>query len=173
MNKFLFLDLETTGTNPLTDKILEVACVVTDSKLKEIESYSSVPRHLISSLSMDSWCLETHTKSGLLEEVAKSVVTLDDIELELTKIIRRHFPVTRPALSGNSINFDKRFLEVHMHSVFKRMHYRVIDVSSFMLANSIYHNFTLPKSKATAHRALEDCRDSVLYLKQYLDKFNK
>jgi oligoribonuclease len=171
MQKFFFIDLETTGLDSNKDKILEVACAITDNKLNEIESYSAVPRHLISSLSMDSWCLDTHTKSGLLEEVAKSTVSLSEIEADLEKIVRRHFPTSRPCFAGNSVHFDKKFMEAHMPNLMKRFHYRIIDVSSFMLALSIYHGTEIQKDRPTAHRALPDIKDSIHYLKTYMERF--
>ncbi len=173
MNKFCFIDLETSGLNPLVDKILEVGCIITNDKLEEIETYSAVPHQEIASLQMDSWCFETHTASGLLEEVAKSTIRLDEIEKDLDKIMRRHFPVSRAALCGNSINFDKRFIETYMPIVARRLHYRVIDVSSFMLGVSMYHGITIPKTReVTVHRVMPDLRDSIYYLKTYLDRFN-
>jgi oligoribonuclease len=171
MNKFCFIDLETTGLNPLKDKILEVGCVITTDKLEEIEVYQAVPHHIISSLEMDSWCLDTHGKSGLLEDVAKSVIHLEDIEKDLQKLVRKHFPVSRPPLAGNSVHFDRRFIELYMPLIHSRFHYRNIDVSSFMLAISNYHGVTLPRATETKHRVLADIRDSISYLRQYLEKF--
>lgn len=172
MNKFFFLDLETSGLDPQKDKILEIACVVTDNNLNEIESYSAVPHSLISSLSMDTWCLSTHTNSGLLEAVAKSTLSLEDINLDIIKILRRHFPTMRPALCGNSISFDKGFIKEHLPQIHAKLHYRIIDVSSFMLAISMYHGITLPRVREiTEHRALVDIRDSIQYLKQYMERF--
>lgn len=170
--KFCFVDLETSGLRPDKDKILEVACVITDDKLNEIESYSAVPNVFIPSLEMDEWCLSTHTKSGLLEEVAKSTTTIEEIEGHLIRILRRHFPVSRPALCGSSVHFDRSFIQAQMPQIFKKLHYRNIDCSSFMLAISMFHKFQLPELRETAvHRALPDIRDSVQYLKQYLERF--
>lgn len=170
--KFCFIDLETTGLDPKKDKILEVACIITDSKLNEIDTYAAVVNHTVADLSMDTWCLNTHTESGLLGEVAKSKTSLEDIENDLDRLIRRHFPTSRPSFSGNSVHFDKKFFEEHMPKVTKRFHYRIIDVSSFMLGISIYHGFSIQKERATAHRALADVRDSVYFLKQYMERFS-
>lgn len=172
MNKFCFIDLETSGLNPQTDKILELACVITDNKLNEIESYSSVVHVDIKSLSMDEWCLKTHTESNLLMEVAKSTKSIEEIDADLVKILRRHFPVMRPALAGSSVSFDKRYIDEKLPLLSKKLHYRIIDVSSFMLGISMYHDITLPRLRENAlHRALPDIRDSIQYLKQYLERF--
>lgn len=168
--KFCFIDTETSGLDPAKDKLLEVACIITDSKLNEIDTFAAVPHSIVSSLNMDEWCLKTHSDSGLLYEVAKSTVTLDDIEADLEKMLRRHFPTTRIAMTGNSINFDKRFFEAHLPKLNKRFHYRVIDVSSFMLAMSIYHDYEIKRERPTVHRALPDIRDSIFYLKQYMER---
>ena len=170
--KFCFIDLETSGLDAKKEKILEFGCIITDSKLNEIETYCAIPHVPINSLQMDEWCIKTHTESGLLEEVAKSTLTLEDIDRDMTKILRRHFPVVRPAAAGSSISFDKAFIKEHLPAIDAKFHYRIIDVSSFMLAMSIYHNFKAERVRSEAvHRTLPDIRDSIAYLKIYLDKF--
>lgn len=173
MNKFCFIDLETTGLDPTNDALLEIACIVTDNKLNELECYTTpISAPAVALNRMDTWCTDTHTKSGLLRDVRETTVTLKEVELEMTKLLRRHFPVSRPAMAGSSVHFDKRFITEHLPSIASKFHYRIIDVSSFMLALNFYHGRDLPKDGTeTAHRALSDIRWSINCLKQYLEKF--
>lgn len=173
MNKFCWIDLETTGLDSQKNHILEIACVITDEKLNELEVYTTPIWASPSILSkMDGWCTDTHTKSGLLTAVREAGVSLAEVEIEMTKLLRRHFPVSKPPMAGSSVHFDKAFVAAHLPSVAGKFHYRIIDVSSFMLALNYYHNIELFKTGTeTAHRALQDVRWSISCLKQYLEKF--
>lgn len=174
MSKFLFIDLETTGLNEQECQILEVAAIITDSKLNILEEYSAPIRPTDHALSqMDEWCRTTHTQSGLLEAVHECGIEVKDAEIALQRLKRKHFPVNKPAVGGSSVHFDKKFIDKHMPNLSKELSHRIIDVSSFMGALSTYHNFTLPpiKTDGASHRALADIRDSITYLKSYLEKF--
>lgn len=171
-NKFFFLDLETTGLNERENDILEVAAVITDSKLNIIEEYNVTIYTQENRLAlMDEWCTKTHTHSGLLNELRSNGITLQDVQKELIKLKRKHFPLNKPPLSGSSVHFDKRFIDVHIPLLSKELSHRVIDVSSFMGALDNYHGFKLPSRPEATHRALADIKDSISYLKAYLEKF--
>jgi len=173
MNKFFFLDLETTGLDAATCHILEVAAVITDHKLNILEEYTTPIWAPPSTLqAMDDWCKTTHKNSGLLVDVAETSVTLAEAELTLQKLKRKHFPVEKPAISGSSVHFDKRFIDQHMPTFSKELSHRIIDVSSFMGALSNYHNFIIEsKREKPVHRAFPDIIDSIGYLKGYLERF--
>jgi len=172
MNKFCFIDLETSGLDEKKDKLLEITCIITDNKLNRIEDFSAVIKQDIKALSMDEWCLKTHTDSNLLEECTKSTTTLEEVEDKMIRLLRKHFPVSRPAMCGSSVHFDARFIKEHLPKVSSKFHYRIIDVSSFMLGISMYHDIILPKGReVTVHRTFPDVLDSIQYLKTYLERF--
>lgn len=173
MKKFLFIDTETTGINPEDNVILEFAMIITDDKLNELESYTAVAhvdQYYLDG--MNHWADKQHRESGLVDDVKKSNKTIKQIEKEVLEILARQFSgIAQPIASGNSVHFDKKFIAAHMPNLNKRLHYRIIDVSSFKEALNIYANFNLG-SRPVAHRALPDIKDSIYYLKKYLERFN-
>jgi oligoribonuclease len=172
VRKFLFVDTETTGLNPQKDSLLELALIVTDSKLNELEVYETVIHQSQYVLDgMNNWALESHTNSGLVSQVRSSKVTVGQVEQEVLEILARHFSgPEKPILSGSSIHFDKKFIDHHMPNLSKRLHYRLIDCTSFSEALKIF-NGEIPEKKPVAHRALADIRDSIAYLKAHLVRF--
>jgi oligoribonuclease len=172
VKKFLFIDLETTGLVPIGNKILEFAMIITDDKLNELASYST-PVHVsdYDLQGMSHWCETTHTASGLVDEVKKGTKLIHKVEKEVLDILADHFSgPQQPVVAGNSVHFDKSFIAAHMPNLNKRLHYRIIDVSSFKEALGIYAGLSYT-SRPTAHRALADIRDSIYYLKNYLERF--
>jgi oligoribonuclease len=171
-NKFFFIDLETTGLDEQRCAIIEVAAVITDHKLNVLEEYTTPVLAVNDSMKdMDTWCRTTHTQSGLLHDVEEKGKHLAEVEMELQRIKRRHFPTSKPPICGNSVHFDKKFLDKHMSNLTKELSHRIIDVSSFMGALSNYHDFKIESRGDTKHRALADIYDSIFYLKGYLERF--
>lgn len=172
MNKFFFIDLETTGLDSKECKILEVAAVITDHKLNILEEFSTPVKAKSEDFArMDDWCRTTHTQSRLLEDIEKKGILLEEAQKELQKLKRKHWPVNKPPVAGSSVHFDKRFIDHHMPLLSKELSHRIIDVSSFMGALDNYHGFKLPTQPEPAHRALADIKQSISYLKQYLENF--
>src|SRR5271166_4222091 len=152
MNKFFFIDLETTGLNSRECKILEVAAIITDNKLNIIEEFSAPVRAPDAAIAaMDDWCRTTHTQSRLLEDIEACGIELQDAERELQKLKRKHFPVNKPPIAGSSVHFDKRFIDDHMQAFSKELSHRIIDVSSFMGALDTYYGFKLPTQPEPSH----------------------
>lgn len=173
MKKFCFIDLETTGLYPQSCEILEFAMIITDNKLNELEVYHTPvyqSKYILDGMS--HWAEQTHSASGLLDEVRKSDVTVKKLEQNVLDILERHFTgIERPVIAGSSVHFDKGFIAAHLPNVNKRLHHRLIDASSFMEALKIYHGLEPSRNKNVAHRALADIRDSIKYLKGYLERF--
>ncbi len=164
---YLWLDMEMSGLDVSKCRILEVAAIVTDNAFTPLESYHAVVYQAPEVLSaMDSWCQETHAKSGLTAAVAKGAPEAE-VERQLIGLVDRHFNAQEKAvLAGNSIGQDRKFIDAYMPALANRMHYRMLDVSSFKL---IFNDrFGIRFEKRGNHRALDDILESIGELKLYL-----
>ena len=160
------MDLEMTGLDPTTDRIVEIATLVTDDDLRIVAEGPDlvVATDEAALAAMDPFVLDMHTSSGLLEQIRASTVSLDEAGAQTLAFIREHVaePRTVP-LCGNSIGMDRRFLAAHLPEIEEYLHYRSVDVSTIKeLARRWYPKdlSNLPR-KATAHRAMDDIRESV------------
>lgn len=167
MKPFFWLDLEMTGLDDTVDVILEVAVAITDPEFKILEEYNQVIYQPQGALDrMDKWCQKTHGASGLTKRV-KTGTPLNQAEEDLLKIVDRHYKSSdRVVLCGNSIGNDKRFIDRYMPKFAKRLHYRLIDVSSFKEVFKRKYGIKVDKKKR--HRALDDIYESIEELKTYL-----
>ena len=168
--KLLWVDLEMTGLEPETDKILEVAAIVTDFDFKELDTFESVvyqPPKIVSK--MGEWCRQSHTASGLVDRV-KVAPNEQHIIAEFRQFVKRNF--AEPAvLAGSSIHQDRRFIRQWWPDVDKLLHYRMVDVSSFKVI--MLNKYGLVFEQDKEHRALDDIRRSINELNFYLDNFKK
>ena len=173
--ELVWIDLEMTGLNPQIHKVIEIATIITESELNII---AKGPDLVINASDdelnkMNAYVRDMHTKSGLIDEVRKSTLTIRDAEIETLEFINKHIRAkNKPPVCGNSIGTDRRFLDAQMNDLENRFHYRVVDVSSIKeLANRWYPNIdrNIP-SKAENHRALEDIIESIEELKYYRKK---
>ena len=165
---YLFFDFETTGLDPVNNDVLEIAAAVVDKDLNIISQFEIVVNQEEDALAqMDDWCRGTHTKSGLLERVQNSSVGIMYAESLFLAWMDKYFPGNRILLAGNSIHFDRSFIRVHMPRLDKRLHYRMVDVSSFAIV--IENTFGSRMKKVNAHRAMPDVLESIQELKEYLD----
>ena len=166
MDKIFWVDLEMTGLDPDNDAILEIACIVTDLELCEIDCFSSIvyqPKEILAK--MDEWNIKTHNESGLLPKVPHGK-PIGKIEKDLIEFLKAHFSGNEIVMAGNTIYQDRQFIRKYMKNLYKKLHYRVIDVSSFKLL--FMHKFDLCFVKENKHRALDDIRESINELKYYL-----
>lgn len=169
--RFFWIDLEMTGLNDLTDTILEVAIVITDTDFKTLEEYHTVVFQPAEQLAkMDAWCTKTHGDSGLTAAVPNGK-PLDMVDQEVEALINRHYSAKdRIVLAGNSVGNDKRFIDRYMPRFAKRLHYRLIDVSSYKEIYREKYGISFPKKNA--HRAVDDIYESIRELSFYLSYVN-
>ncbi|MDE0613853.1 MAG: oligoribonuclease [bacterium] len=171
-----WMDLEMTGLDPATDVIVEIATLITDDKLDLVaegpDLVVSAPPEALAS--MQDVVVEMHTKSGLLDEIRASTLSLEAAGEMTLAFLKEHIdkPGTVP-LCGNSIGVDRRFLAAQLPEVENFLHYRSIDVSTVKeLARRWNHGvFRKAPQKAKGHRALDDIRESLNELRHYRDTF--
>ena len=173
-NKLIWIDLEMTGLNPDTDRIIEIATVVTDPHLNIIAEGSVVaiyqPKAIIEA--MDDWNTKQHTGSGLVERIEQSTVLESEAEERTLQFLEAHLNPNKSPMCGNSICQDRRFLYRWMPKLEKFFHYRNLDVSTIKeLAKRWAPDLAKGFKKNSKHLALEDVRDSIEELKYYRDVF--
>jgi len=166
------MDLEMTGLDPARDVIVEIATIVTDDELEIVaEGPDLVVHQPDEALAvMEPIVLEMHTSSGLLESIKASTTTLEEAGAATLEFIKAHVPEPRTVpLCGNSIGTDRRFLAIHLPAIEEHLHYRSVDVSTIKELTRRWYPGALEATprKATAHRALDDIRESIQELRWY------
>jgi oligoribonuclease len=168
----VWLDLEMTGLEPARHVIVEIATLVTDDQLEIVAEGPDLVVHASDEqlAAMDEVVLAMHTKSGLLDEIRSSTLTLDEAGARTLAFIKEHAPEARTVpLCGNSIGTDRRFLAAQLPDIEEWLHYRSVDVSTIKeLARRWYPGVVgaAPK-KEGVHRALDDVKESVAELRYY------
>jgi oligoribonuclease len=168
----VWMDLEMTGLDHTTDVIVEIATLVTDDDLEIVAEGPDLVVHQPEDVlaRMDPFVLDMHTRSGLLDQIRASTITLEEAGRETLAFIRQHAPVERTVpLCGNSIGTDRRFLAAYLPEIEEYLHYRSVDVSSLKeLVRRWYPDVLNARGwKQGAHRALDDIRESVTELTLY------
>lgn len=170
-DRIVWIDCEMTGLDFHKDVLVEIACVVTDAELVELDEGFSVVIQTTEEMlaGMDPRVVELHTASGLLPLIPDGV-SVEVAAAQTLAYITKHVPEpTRAPLAGSTVYVDRAFLARQMPEVDSHLHYRVIDVSSIKeLARRWYPKvyFTAP-AKTGNHRALGDIRDSIAELRYY------
>jgi oligoribonuclease len=168
----VWLDMEMTGLDPERERIIEVATIITDGQLTEVATGPEIVIHQPDEIlgAMDDWNKSHHGASGLTERVKASTISEADAEAQTIAFINQHVSTKdRPVLAGNSIHQDRRFIHRYMPALDKRLHYRMVDVSTIKeLARRWYPQLIakVPQKKET-HRALDDIRESIDELRFY------
>ena len=161
-----------TGLDPAQHVIVEIATLLTDDDLNITHKGPElVIRATEEELAlMDPVVVEMHTKSGLLEQIRASTVTLEQATNETLEFLKTNIGTSGSVpLCGNSIGMDRRFLAVYMPAVEEYLHYRSIDVSTLKeLARRWYPKvLSSAPQKEVGHRALDDITESVNELRFY------
>lgn len=171
MTVYVWLDLETTGLDEETCQIIEVAAIITTESFEPLEEYQSVINPG-TSLAYHGAAFGFHKRSGLADEVANGI-PLHEAEEDLLSLIMRYEPVKKRAyLSGNSVHFDRKFLNKYMPSVIEHLTHRHLDVSSVgVLMRAVFGKEESEYRAPRPHRALQDLHRSISELKFYLDNF--
>ncbi len=170
----IWLDCEMTGLDPETDRLLEIAVVITGPDLlPRVEGPVLAIHQSDAALdAMDAWNKGTHGRSGLINRVKASATTEADAEAQVIEFIRKYLPKGASPMCGNSIGQDRRFLVKYMPRLHAYFHYRNLDVSTLKeLAKrwrpEVYKAF----KKHQRHTALADVHESIDELVHYREHF--
>jgi oligoribonuclease len=172
----IWVDMEMTGLDPDTDKILEVAVIVTDSQLNVLAEGPVLAIHQSDATldKMDAWNKGTHGKSGLIDRVKASEVTEAIAEETLIAFLKDYVPANKSPMCGNTICQDRRFMVRGMPKLEAFFHYRNLDVSTLKeLCRRWKPELASGFKKAQKHTALADIRESIEELKYYRTHFIK
>ena len=173
-NNLIWVDMEMTGLSPDTDRIIEVALVITDSQLNVVaEGPVLVVRQSNEVLDgMDKWNRSTHSKSGLIDKVKASRFNETEVEAQMIEFLKLHVPSGVSPMCGNSICQDRRFMVRTMPQLEAYFHYRNLDVSTFKeLVKRWKPEIASGLTKESKHEALADIYDSINELKYYRQHF--
>ena len=163
-----------TGLNPATERIIEIAVVVTDANLQVRVPGPVLVIHQSDELlnAMDAWNKGTHGRSGLIDKVKASTLSEEDAQEQLLTFLRQYVPKSKVPLCGNSIGQDRRFLALYMPKLEAYLHYRNVDVSTLKeLARRWKPEAVKSFKKAQRHTALADVLESIDELQHYRQHF--
>ncbi|MDP8568430.1 oligoribonuclease [Methylophilus aquaticus] len=170
----IWLDMEMSGLQPDSDRILELAAVVTDAQLNIVAESPVLVVYQSDAVldGMDAWNKGTHGRSGLIDKVKASTLDEEAATDAMLSFLKAHVPAGKSPMCGNSICQDRRFMARYMPRLEQFFHYRNLDVSVFKeLARrwrpDIYSGF----KKASRHEALADIYESIDELKYYREHF--
>jgi oligoribonuclease len=169
-NNLIWIDMEMTGLVPDTDRIIEIAMLVTDAELRVLAEGPLLVIHQPDEVldAMDSWNKGTHKKSGLIEKVRASRLAEAEAERQAVEFLREHVAANVSPMCGNSICQDRRFLARWMPKLESHFHYRNLDVSTLKeLVRRWKPEVLKGFSKEGKHEALADILESIEELKFY------
>ena len=173
-HNLIWIDLEMTGLSPFTDRIIEIAVVVTDAHLNvRVEGPVLAIHQSDATLDgMDNWNKATHGKSGLIDRVKASAIDEAAAQSKVIAWLKHYVPKGKSPMCGNSICQDRRFLAKDMPLLEDFFHYRNLDVSTLKeLAKRWKPAAASSFKKTQAHTALADIHESIDELCHYREHF--
>ena len=172
-DRLVWVDMEMSGLLPETDRILEIAMIVTDGDLNIVAEGPVLVVHQEDAVldRMDAWNKGTHGKSGLVDKVKASTLTEAEVEAACLAFLKQHVKSSISPMCGNTIHQDRRFMNRYMPKLEAYFHYRNIDVSTIKeLCKRWQPEIAKGFSKQQAHTALADIIESVEELRYYREK---
>lgn len=172
-DNLIWIDLEMTGLDPETDKIIEIATIVTDKYLAETVEGPTIAIHQCEATlaAMDAWNTSHHGASGLTERVRASTIAAVEAEAQTLAFLREWVPPGKSPMCGNSICQDRRFLYRYMPQLAEFFHYRNLDVSTLKELAQRWAPAVPRFGKRAAHLAMDDIRESIGELRHYREHF--
>jgi oligoribonuclease len=175
-SRLIWIDMEMSGLNPETERVLEVAIVITDGDLNTVAEAPVLVVHQEDAVlaAMDDWNTSTHTKSGLVERVKASTLTEREVDEQMVAFITEHVPRGISPMCGNSVHQDRRFMARYLPELEAYFLYRNLDVSTLKeLARRWKPQIMAGLTKHGKHEALADIHESIEELRYYREHFLK
>lgn len=173
--RLLWVDLEMTGLEPAKDVLLEVAAEITDFDFKTLASYEARIKQrretVVSRMQKNIWWREFPENRDDFVNRLDEGKPLAQVERELIELVEQHFTHEMAVLAGNSIYNDRLFIKQWMPNLDLKLHYRMLDVSSFKILMQGKHGEVFEKQ--SVHRAFDDIQASIAELQHYLEWFHK
>lgn len=174
-DRLLWLDLEMTGLDPFTDLILEVAIEVTDFEFSTIETYEARLKNsknkVAERMQKNIWWNDFTANRDEFINMADNGKDSGSVIKEINELIERNFKDSPAILAGNSIHNDRAFIKAQWPEIDLKLHYRMLDVSSFKLL--MQGKYGVVYEKKEVHRAFDDIQASIAELQYYLEWFSK
>lgn len=177
----VWIDIETTGLDTNTCKIIQISCMLSDFnvttllKIPEINIFCEDDVLCL----MDDWCKRTHTESGLIEKVKNSNITTREAEEMIMRFIQTYTkPEDNLYIAGNSVHFDKKFIDVWMPKLSERLNYRIVDITSIALLCKTLnrHVYDARPVKRYSHTSEDDILESIeeynYYRRTFLNRYD-
>lgn len=175
-DNLIWVDLEMTGLDPMTDKVIEIATIVTDKNLNILAEGPEIAIHQPKATmdAMDEWNTSHHGASGLTERVLASNYDEQQASELTIQFLEQYVGKGKSPMCGNSICQDRRFMVKHMPTLEAYFHYRHIDVSTLKeLASRWSPELVNGFTKKGSHLAMDDIRESIAELVYYREHFIK
>ena len=173
-SNLIWVDMEMTGLEPDKDVVIEIATIVTDTHLNTLAEGPVIAIHQSDATldAMDEWNTTHHTRSGLVGRVRESEYDEVAATRETIEFLQAWVPAGASPMCGNTICQDRRFMARHMPELEQYFHYRNLDVSTLKILMQRWRpELEAGVSKAGAHLALEDIRESINEMRYYRDHF--
>ena len=173
-DNMVWIDMEMSGLDPVNDRILEVATIITDKHLNVLAEGPVLAVHQSNEVlnSMDEWNTHHHNQSGLVARCRDSKFSEKEAEEQTLDFIKEYVPKGQAPLCGNSVFQDRRFMANYMQDLDAFLHYRLVDVSTVKeLARRWHPNLYSQVKKKNTHQALDDIRESIEELRFYRGHF--
>jgi len=170
--KLLWLDLEMTGLDAQKDVILEVAAEITDFEFNTLATYEARVKQkrevVVDRMQKNIWWKDYPVNRDDFLDRLDSAVPSKQVEDDLVALVTEHFGDEPAVLAGNSIHNDRKFIEQWWPALDLKLHYRMLDVSSFKLL--MQGKYGIQFEKKEIHRAFDDIQASIAELQDYLQQ---